>query len=363
MPEYLYPGVYVEEVSFRAKSIEGVSTSTTGFVSVSSRGPLLGPLSSFADFEHAAPPNASANLSLAVRGYFDNGGQRCFISHIAPSDPLESGLSALDAHPISIVCCPDDPTIPNAPVALTAHCEKRKDRVCILQSSQPVIPSANHQPPVHSSYAAYYYPWLTVPDLHGTSTVSIPPCGHVAGIYAQTDTNRGVWKAPDNVQIVGVQSLSAAVDTAESDILHSRGINSIRSFPAQGIRVWSAVTTSPDPEWKYVNIRRYLLFLEHSIDQGTQWAVFEPNSPALWAAVCARIQSFLFNQWKSGALQGQTAQEAYFVRCGRDTMTQSDIDNGRLVILVGIAPLQPAEFVIIQITILTSSGSHPPGHP
>jgi uncharacterized protein len=362
MPEYLAPGVYVEEVSFGAKSIEGVSTSTTGFVSVSGRGALLGPLTSFVDFERAAPPSASANLSLAVRGFFDNGGQRCFISQIAPGDPIETGLSALDQQPISIVCCPDDPTIPSAPAVLAAHCEKRKDRVCILQSPQPVIPSANHQPPVHSSYAAYYYPWLGVPALSGSAIINIPPCGHVAGIYAQTDTSRGVWKAPANVPIVGVQSLSAAIDTAESDLLQSRGINTIRSFPGQGIRVWGALTTSADPEWKYVNVRRYLVFLEHSIDQGTQWAVFEPYGPALWAAVCACIQSFLFNQWKSGALQGQTAQEAYFVRRGRDTMTQSDLDKGRLVIIVGIAPLRPAEFVIIQITIITSSGSHTPAH-
>ena len=294
--------MYVEEVSFRAKSIEGVSTSTAGFVSVSARGPLLGPFTSFADFEHAPPLNASRSLALAVRGFFDNGGQRCFVSQVAPGDPLESGLTALDAHPVSIVCCPDDPAIPNAPLALVAHCEKRKDRICILQSPQPGIPSANHQPTVHSSYAAYYYPWLSVPDLHGTSTANTPPCGHIAGIFARVDTNRGVWRAPANEQIVGVQSLSSAINNTESDLLHSRGINSIRSFPSQGIRLWSAVTTSQDPEWKYVNVRRYFLFLERSIDQGIQWAVFEPNCPSLWAEFSARIEFFLHNQWKAGAL-------------------------------------------------------------
>lgn len=362
MPEYLAPGVYVEEVSFGAKSIEGVSTSTTGFVSVSGKGPLLGPLASFAEFEGVAPPGVSANLSLAVRGFFDNGGQLCLISQIAPGDPLESGLAALDASPISIVCCPDDPTIPNAAALLAAHCEARKDRMCILQSPQPVIPSANHQPPVHSSYAAYYYPWLGVQALPGSSIVDIPPCGHIAGMYAQMDANRGVSKAPENVPILGVQSLSSSVGIAETNLLNSRGINVICNLPPRGISVGSALTTNSDPNWKYVNVRRYGIFLEQSIQQGIQWAVFEPNGPVLWTALRVLIESFLFDQRRRGALQGQTPQESYFVRCGDDTMTQSDIDNGRVNIIVGFAPLQPAEFVILQIIIQTSPAPRPPGH-
>lgn len=353
MPHPLNPGVHIREFHFPSHEIEGVSTSTAGFVSVSGRGPVLGPLTSFADFAEAATPSFGVTLPLAVRGFFENGGQRCFISQIAAGDPLESGLAALDAQSISVICCPDDATIPNAPVAMAADCDNRKDRICILQSSQPIVPVATHQPPVSSTYAAYYYPWLTVASLDGSSQVTIPPCGHVAGIYAQVDSNRGVWAPPANVAIVGVTALSEMVTAAESDELTPRGIDLIRSFPAEGIRIWGVRTTSTaDSDWKYIPIRRLMIFLEKSIELGTQWAVFEPNGPALWAAVSSTIENFLSTLWKSGAFQGSTQQEAFFVRCDASTMTQDDIDSGRLVCVVGVAPVKPAEFVIIQIAIL-----------
>src|SRR5271165_5492338 len=354
MNERRAPGVYVEEVEFASSPIQGVSTSTAGFVAVTGRGPLLGPLTSFFDFERVATANLGVNLPLAVRGFFENGGQRCFISQIAAADPLESGLAALDAQAISIVCCPDDATIQNSAAVMAAHCEQRKDRICILQSPQPIVPVATHQPPVHSSYAAYYYPWITVPSLDGSSTLMIPPAGFVAGIYAQTDTTRGVWVAPANVPLVGVTALSQDLTAAESDTLNSRGVDVIRSFPTQGIRVWGArTTTKQDSDYKYVPVRRLMIFLEQSIAEGLQWAVFEPNGPALWAAVRSSIEKFLSGIWKQGALQGSTRQEAFFVRCDLTTMTENDLDNGRLVCLVGVAPVTPAEFVIIQIGIWT----------
>jgi phage tail sheath protein FI len=356
------PGVYIEEFHFAPTPIQGVPTSTAGFIAVTGRGPLLGPLLSFADFEHLATPNFGVNLPLAIRGFFENGGQTLYISRIAPSDPLESGLAALDAQAISIVCCPDDPTIPDAAASMAAHCANRKDRICILQSSQSVIPVATHQSPVNSTYAAYYYPWITVRSLDGSTTVSMPPGGHVAGIYAQTDTNRGVWSAPANLALLGVTAISQNVNDLESDQLNSRGIDLIRSFPAQGIKVWGARTTgSEDSDWKYVPVRRLLVFIEQSVSQGIQWAVFEPNGPALWAAVSSSVQNFLARLWKLGAFQGTTQQEAYFVRCDRTTMTQNDLDNGRLVCVVGVAPVRPAEFVIFQIGIWTQCPPNPPG--
>ncbi len=322
----------------------------------------MGPLNSFLEFTQAASSNLGVNLPLAVRGFFDNGGERCFISQIAANDPLDPGLAALDAEQISIVCCPDDATVPNAATALAAHCESRKDRICILQSSQPIVQAATHQPPVHSTYAAYYYPWLTVPSLDGSSAVTIPPCGHVAGIFSQSATNRGIWVAPANIALSGVTALSEIVTTQESDELTLRGINLIRSFPSQGIRVWGARTTSiSDSDWKYIPVRRLMIFLEQSIQRGTQWAVFEPNGPALWASVTSSIENFLLTLWKSGAFQGATQQQAFFVRCNTSTMTQNDIDNGRLVCVVGVAPVKPAEFVIFQISLWTQNPPHPPG--
>jgi len=313
------PGVYIEEFHFAATPIQGVPTSAAGFIAVTGRGALLGPLLSFADFEHLAIPNLGVNLPLAVRGFFENGGQALYISRIAPSDPLESGLAALDAQPISILCCPDDPTIPDAAASMAAHCANRKDRICILQSREPVIPVATHQPPVNSTYAAYY------------------------------------------LALLGVTAISENVTDLESDQLNSRGIDLLRSFPAAGIKVWGARTTGEDSDWKYIPVRRLLIFIEQSVSQGIQWAVFEPNGPALWVAVSSSVQTFLASLWKLGAFQGASQQEAYFVRCDLTTMTQNDLDNGRLVCVVGAAPVRPAEFVIFQIAIWTQYPPNPPG--
>jgi uncharacterized protein len=357
------PGVSIEEFHFPSAPILSVPTSIAGFVAVTGRGPLVGPLTSLVDFERAAIPNPGVNLPLAVRGFFDNGGQSLYISRIFSNDPLESGLSALDTQPVSIICCPDEAAIPNAAATMAAHCAQRKDRMCILQSPQPIIPVATHQPPVQSTYAAYYHPWISVPSLDGTSSVLMPPGGHVMGIYAQTDTSRGVWVAPANIVVKGVTALSQNVTNPESDQLNARGIDLIRTFPAQGIRVWGArTTTTENSDYKFLPVRRLLIFLEQSISQGLQWAVFEPNNSVLWAAVTASVQNFLLSEWKAGAFQGSTQLEAFFVHCNADTMSQSDLDNGRLICIVGVAPVKPAEFVIFQISLLTQPGPNPPGH-
>jgi phage tail sheath protein FI len=167
-------------------------------------------------------------------------------------------------------------------------------------------------------------------------------------VYARTNV-QSAHEPTVNVPLVGVQGLSDEVSEGESEILILRGINVLRHVPG-GIVIWGARTTSPNPEWKYVNVRRLFIFLEQSIDRGLQWAVFEPNGPTLWAAVRATVERFLSTGWKSGALAGQKAEEAYFVRCDQSTMSQADIDAGRFIAIVGVAPLRPAEFVIIRIT-------------
>lgn len=357
MPDYPAPGVYVEEISFRSVPIEGVSTSTAGFIGAFARAPMAGPLTSFSEFQRAVQSNVGENLSLAIRAFFENGGTRCYVAGIAPGDPFETALEAMADAKISILCCPDENTFPSAATAMAAHCERLKDRVCILQSAKPVIAESAHQPPVHSSYAAYYHPWVTVPSLDGITTVTIPPAGHVAGVYAKTDTNRGVWNAPAGVSLLGVRGLSEDINTAQSDLLVERGINVLRNIPGRGFQVWNSRTTDhQDLQWKYVNVRRLFVYVEQSIQHGLQWAVFEQNGPALWIAVGTRISNFLQNLWTSGALQGAKPELAYFIRCDRTTMTQADIDAGRLVAEIGLAPTRPAEFVILRILCQTSQG-------
>ncbi|RQG88013.1 phage tail sheath family protein [Natrarchaeobius halalkaliphilus] len=262
-----------------------------------------------------------------------------------------TGLAAFEEiSNISIVCAPDENDVPGLTEALVAHCENMKERIAVLQAEQNPDPVADHETPADSTYAAYYYPWINV--MHPEKGVQelVPPGGHVAGIYARNDNEGGVHEAPANMVVRGAMSLQVDLTKAEQDILNPKGINCIRSFQGRGIRVWGARTTSSDPEWKYVNVRRLFLFLKQSIDEGTQWAVFEPNDQDLWARVTQTIEQYLTTQWRDGALMGTSASEAFYVDCGKgSTMTQDDIDNGRLICEIGVAPVKPAEFVIFRI--------------
>ena len=180
-------------------------------------------------------------------------------------------------------------------------------------------------------------------------TVAVPPSGFIAGVYARTDVDRGVHKAPANTPVLGALRFAQNINKFQQELLNPKGINALRSFSGRGHQVWGGRTLSSDPEWKYVNVRRYFLYLERSIEKGTQWAVFEPNGERLWANLVTTIESFLFNEWKSGRLLGAQPAAAYFVRCDRTTMSQNDLDNGRLIAEVGVAALTPAEFVIFRI--------------
>jgi hypothetical protein len=179
----------------------------------------------------------------------------------------------------------------------------------------------------------------------------VPPSGHIAGLYAKTDTEGGVWKAPANEVLVGVTGLSQEFNQADSETLNAMGVDVIRKFAGQTIEVWGVRTTSPDSEWKYVNVRRLFIYMEQSLYRGLQWVVFEPNDAASWMLVRTSIENFLRELWRAGGLQGTKPEEAFFVKCDRDTMTQNDIDNGRLICVIGVAPVKPAEFVIIRIGI------------
>jgi phage tail sheath protein FI len=175
------------------------------------------------------------------------------------------------------------------------------------------------------------------------------PSGHIAGVYARVDVERGVHKAPANEVIRAISGIAEDVNKREHDMLNPKNINVLRFFPGRGNRVWGARCLTSDSAWKYVNVRRFFIYVEESIDEGTQWVVFEPNDEPTWARVRLSISNFLNSEWRKGALQGRTAAEAYFVKCDLTTMTQDDIDNGRLICVVGIAPVKPAEFVIFRI--------------
>lgn len=269
-----------------------------------------------------------------------------------------TGIEALkERDDISIVAAPgivDE----GVQASLITHAELMRYRVAVLDGykNQPDPTELQaHRNNYDSKYAAYYAPWLTVLDRSSGRRLVVPPSGHVMGIYARVDNTRGVHKAPANEIVRSVIDVELPFTTGEQDVLNPVGVNLIREFPGRGIRVWGARTISSDSEWKYLNVRRLFNFLEHSIDRGTQWVVFEPNNQALWDRVRETIESFLFGIWKSGALFGGTPEEAYFVRIDHSTMTQDDIDNGRLVAQIGIAPTMPAEFVIFRIGQFTAS--------
>jgi phage tail sheath protein FI len=286
------------------------------------------------------------------------------------ADPQrKTGLAALkDIPDVSIVAIPGhtvwapgtqeaDAVTNSLAVAnsMISHAEEMRYRIAVLDSREGMNLTAirAYKAQIDSLRAALYYPFVRIldpvspPDL--PREINLPPSGFVAGIYARNDVENGVHKAPANEVVRGALGFEVLINKGQQDILNPESINVLRYLEGRGYRVWGARTTSSDPEWKYVNVRRYFLYLERSIDRGTQWVVFQNNGDTLWANVRRTVEDFLFSEWKSGHLFGTKPEEAYFVRCDRTTMTQNDFDNGRLVCLIGVAPLRPAEFVIFRI--------------
>jgi len=278
-----------------------------------------------------------------------------------------TGLAALaDVEDIAIVAAPGSAALVSPDErqavrdALIGHCETLKYRFAVMAGEQDAGTTEIRQVRgMHdTTYGALYYPWLVSPATSGNrDTIQMSPEGAVIGIYARTDIERGVYKAPANETVTGVLRFSRNVNRGEQDVLNPDGINCLRFFEGRGNRVWGARTMSSDLDWIYVNVRRLFIYLEHSIDRGTQWAVFEPNNEQLWLKVRLTIESFLYDTWRSGALMGIKPEQAYFVRCDRTTMSQSDLDNGRLICLIGVAPTKPAEFVIFRIGQWTADAS------
>ncbi|GAB4443590.1 MAG: phage tail sheath subtilisin-like domain-containing protein [Chloroflexi bacterium OHK40] len=281
-----------------------------------------------------------------------------------PNSAPRTGLAGLAAvEEITIVCMPDlmsssPDDIAMYQKALVAHCEQMKDRVAILDAPRGLSPQQvkewmKTKLNVSSSYAALYYPWVKVRNPlangKGEKTILVPPSGLLAGVYARVDRERGVHKAPANEELLGVLDVERKITTSDQDTLNPDGINCIRNFPGRGIRVWGARTLAGgESEWRYVNVRRLFCMLEESIYEGTQWAVFEPNDMLLWARLRRDIGAFLKRMWLQGALFGNTPEEAYYVKCDAENNPPETRENGELYIEVGVAPVKPAEFIIIS---------------
>jgi phage tail sheath protein FI len=264
--------------------------------------------------------------------------------------------SFIDNDDVSLMAVPGvvDPAVH---LDLIAHCELKASRFAVIdvpQDSKKVNDLKQWRNMYDSSYVAVYHPWLKVFDPLDKRNIFIPPSGSAIGIYARSDNSRGVHKAPANEVVRGCVGLDCQYNKGEQDILNPIGLNLIRSFTGQGIRVWGARTLSSNPLWRYINVRRLFIFLEESVKRSTDWVVFEPNDEELWARVKRSLESFLTGVWRDGALVGSTPSEAFFVQIDHTTMTQDDIDNGRLICVIGVAPVKPAEFVIFRFTQFTS---------
>jgi phage tail sheath protein FI len=357
VPDIEFPGVYVDEVPGGVGPIEGVETSTTSFVGEAPDG-LHGTAEKILSLSELVRVFGGLRpgweLGNAVSLFFANGGREAWVVGVPVGTSLDEGLPCLeDVDTLGLVCLPGetDTGVLRAALELAERRrafllvdppEAEPERALALAAELRVSGSAN---------GAVFYPPVRAPDpLVEGSLRTCPPSGAVAGMYARIDESRGVWKAPAGAyaDLRGVSGL--AVDPSDDEIaaLAAGGVNCIRRLPA-GIVVWGARTLAADAEWKYVNVRRLSLYLEESIERGTRWAVFEPNEEALWNRLRAQCASFLGGLFRAGAFQGQTSSQAYFVHCGRDTMTQDDIDQGRVNVVVGVAPVRPAEFVVVRI--------------
>jgi phage tail sheath protein FI len=396
MAQYLSPGVYVEEVPSGVAPIAGVGTSTAGFIGQVAddvKMPLLpgnekdkypvAPageprlITNWGAFKNIFGDIQEGNKTLAhaVYGFFNNGGTRCWVTRLAKpaTEAAKAAKATAEAPPVFDAAsikqaladfeAIDEIALVAVPGALDAaiqgavldHCENVGDRFAILdgQHEPAELTSEKIQGKVRTSdYAALYFPWIDVGEEdENKKPICFPPSGHIAGIYARVDGERGVHKAPANEVIRGALGVEQRLSKADQDGLNPDGINVIRQFNGN-VTVWGARTLGGDKngEWKYINVRRLFLFLRESIDEGTQWVVFEPNTPALWAKITRNVTAFLTNIWAAGALFGDTPEQAFYVKCDEETNPPEVRDQGQVVTEVGVAVVKPAEFVIFRVS-------------
>ncbi|MFI9052186.1 phage tail sheath subtilisin-like domain-containing protein [Streptomyces sp. NPDC053427] len=315
-----------------------------------------------------APP-APAPAAPAAHGAVERLDPRQFIGDSADRTGF-GGLEALDE--VNMVAVPDLMAayqqglidlehVKAVQLGLVAHCELMGDRMAVLDpppslNARDIRKWRQEVAGYDSRYAALYYPWIKVFDPSSGQSRIVPPSGHMAGVWARNDSERGVHKAPANEIVRGAVDLELQITRGEQDLLNPVGVNCIRAFPGRGIRVWGARTLASDPAWRYLNVRRYFNYLEESILIGTQWVVFEPNDEALWARIRRNISAFLVNEWRSGALFGQRPEDAFYVKCDAETNPVESVDLGRVVCEIGIAPVKPAEFVVFRLAQFSGGG-------
>lgn len=400
MPVYLAPGVYVEEVP-GTPPIVGVGTSTAAFIGeVDTAAPFQMPLkpgsatdrftvaaentavlvTNFTQFQNAfgtfQPGNAT--LAHAVFGFFLNGGSRCWVIRVSDLDGAavvsDALLQIAKIDEVAIVAAPGarDAAVQ---LALIDHCEGLQDRFAILdgQVTTTITPAAIQGSVRDSNYAALYFPQIQIVDqtlvpISGQdietwrpasgARLFLPPSAHMAGIYARVDETRGVHKAPANEIVRGALDLEYLVTLNEQKGLNPDGINVIRGFDGN-LKVWGARTLGGDDngEFKYINVRRLFNFMRESIDEGTQFTVFEPNAPPLWQKIRRSVTAFLTNVWRDGALFGDTPEQAFFVKCDETTNPPEVRDLGQVVTEIGVAVVKPAEFVIFRISQFSGSSA------
>jgi phage tail sheath protein FI len=315
------------------------------------------------------------NLAHAVYGFFTNGGSSCYVARALAETDIASCLTSFEAiDEIAIVAAPGLVS-QTTHSDITTHCALLSDRFAILDIAKDVEDSSGKLDlplllpggtalPDNSDYAATYFPWIAVADpartlldRTGNGLRFVPPSGHVAGVYARVDTERGVHKAPANEVVRGALGVRYRISRTQQNSLNPQGVNAIRDMNGN-IRVWGARTIGGDKnaEWKYVNVRRLFLFLRESIDEGTQWVVFEPNDQSLWAKITRNVTAFLTNVWRDGALFGDTPEQAFYVKCDAETNPPEVRNLGRVVTEIGVAVVEPAEFVIFRISQWSGPG-------
>ena len=392
------PGVYIEEVPSGARPIQAVGTRTAGFVGEApdpeAKKNLAVPINNWTEFRNiyfpqTKPDDSWTNLAYGVYGFFLNGGSRCFVVNVGKSGSISGGggqetgldiLARIDE--VAIVAAPGYTDAPSY-AALLSHCADLHDRVAILDGpkklTKPILtllggdggePEAGQNtqeannsetaPEVwkkpglsESGETTLYVPWIAVSNPNPSATnkmVSVPPSGHIAGVWARSDALRGVHKAPANEIVHGALDVDYRIMHTEQAPLNDKGVNCIRYFTNEGILVWGARTYTKSAQWKYLNVRRLINMIEESIAESTRWIVFEPNDRTLWNAIRRDVSAFLMGYWRDGALMGSTPEQAFYVKCDEENNPAESIDLGRVVIEIGLAPVKPAEFVMFKIS-------------